>query len=288
MLLQIYWLDFRTIAVCSDQTMANRQTKRDGMLLEDKNAVIYGAGGAIGGAVARAFARERAKVFLTGRTLAKVEAVAEEISATGGVAEAAEVDALDERAVEEHVEAVAEKAGGIDVSFNAIGVDHVQLTPLVEMSPEDFIRPVTGYTTTHLLTARAAARRMVEKGSGVILTLSSSAVRAYVPGVYVGGFGVACVAIEALTKQLAGELGQQGIRVVCLRPEGIPESWEGVSTEDWSAPPEEVEAALKDRSLLGRVTTLADVGNAAVFLASDRAGATTGTVANLTSGTVID
>jgi NAD(P)-dependent dehydrogenase (short-subunit alcohol dehydrogenase family) len=96
------------------------------------------------------------------------------------------------------------------------------------------------------------------------------------------------VAIEALTKQLAGELGPQGIRVVCLRPEGIPESWVGISTEDWSGPPEEVEAALKDRSLLGRVTTLADVGNAAAFMASDQAGAMTATIANLTCGTVVD
>lgn len=256
------------------------------MLLEDKNAVIYGAGGKVGGAVALAFAREGARVFLAGRTLAKVEAVAEEISAAGGTAEAAEVDALDERSVEEHAGAVAEKAGGIDVSFNAIGVDHVQLTPLVDMSPEDFIRPVTGYATTHFLTARAAARRMVEKGSGVILTLSSSAVRAY--DVYVGGFGVACVAIEALTKQLAGELGPRGIRVVCLRPEGMPESWEGVSTEDWSGPLEEIEAALKERALLRRLPTLADVGNASAFMASDRAGAMTATVANLTCGTVVD
>jgi enoyl-[acyl-carrier-protein] reductase (NADH) len=129
---------------------------------------------------------------------------------------------------------------------------------------------------------------MAERSSGVILTVSASAVRAHVPRVYVGGFGVACTAIEALTKQFAAELGPRGIRVNCLRSEGIPESWEGVSTEGWSAPTEEVEAALKDRSLLGRVTTLADVGNAAVFLASDRAGATTGTVFNLTNGTLVD
>lgn len=129
---------------------------------------------------------------------------------------------------------------------------------------------------------------MAERGSGVILTLSASAVRAHVPGVYVGGFGVACAAIEALTKQFAAELGPRGIRVNCLRSEGIPESWEGVSTGGWSAPPAEIEAQMKARSLLGRVTTLADVGNAAAFLASDRAGATTGTVFNLTSGTVVD
>ena len=258
------------------------------MLLEGKNAVIYGAGGAIGGAVARAFAGEGARVFLAGRTLAKVEAAAGEISAAGGTAEVARVDALDEQAIEEHADAVVEEAGSIDVSFNAISIRDVQLIPLTEMSREDFVSPIVTGPTTHFLTARAAARRMAEKGSGVILTLSSSAVRAYVPGVYVGGFGIACVAIEALTKQLAAELGPRGIRAVCLRLEGIPESWEGISTEDWSAPTEEIEATLKDRSLLGRVTTLADVGNTAAFLASDRAGATTGTVANLTSGTVVD
>ena len=258
------------------------------MLLENKSAVVYGAGGAIGGAVARAFAREGARVFLAGRTLATLDRVAEEISTAGRAAETAQVDALDERTVEEHVGGVVEQAGSIDVSFNAISIRDVQLIPLTEMSREDFASPIVTGTATHFLTARAAARRMAERGSGVILTLSSSAVRAYVPGVYVGGFGIAGVAIEALTKQFAAELGPQGIRAVCLRLEGIPESWEGISTEDWSGPPAEIEAQIKARSLLGRVTTLTDLGNAAAFLASDLAGATTGTVFNLTSGTVVD
>jgi len=257
-------------------------------LLQDKNAVIYGAGGAIGGAVARAFAREGARVFLAGRTVARLDEVAEEIRSAGGLAETARVDALDEQAVEKHIGGVVEQAGSIDVSFNAISIRDVQLTPLVEMSREDFMSPIVTGTTTHLLTARVAARRMAERGSGVILTLSASAVRAYVPGVYVGGFGVACAAIEGLTKQLAAELGPSGIRVNCLRSEGFPESWEGASTEGWSGPTAEIEAHTKARSLLGRVTTLADVGNAAAFLASDLAGATTGTVLNLTSGTVVD
>ena len=99
---------------------------------------------------------------------------------------------------------------------------------------------------------------------------------------------VACAEIETLTKQLAAELGPSGIRVNCLRSEGIPESWEGASTEGWSGPTAEIEAHIKSRSLLGRATTLADVGNAAAFLASERAAATTGTVLNLTSGTVVD
>ena len=200
----------------------------------------------------------------------------------------AELDALDEQAIERHIGGVVERAGSIDVSFNAISIQDVQLIPLVEMSREDFMRPISTGATTHFLTARAAARHMAERGSGVILTLSASAARAYFPGVHVGGFGIACTAIEALTKQLAAELGPDGIRVNCLRSEGIPESWEGASTEEWSASTDEIEAFLRERSLLGRVTTLADVGNAAAFLASDLAGATTGTVFNLTSGTVVD
>src|SRR5918995_5103791 len=259
-----------------------------GMLLEDKNAVIYGGGGAVGGAVARTFAGEGAKVFLAGRTGAPLGVVASDIEKAGGRAEVAELDALDERAIERHIGGVVELAGSIDVSFNAISIQDVQLIPLVEMSREDFMRPISTGAATHFLTARAAARHMAARGSGVILTFSASCVRAFFPGVYVGGFGIACTAIEALTKQLAAEVGPSGIRVNCLRSEGIPESWEGASTEDWSAPTDEVEAFLKERSLLGRVTTLADVGNAAVFLAPDRAGATTGTVFNLTSGTVVD
>ena len=153
------------------------------MLLEGKNAIIYGGGGAIGGAVARAFACEGAAVFLAGRTPKRLEEVAARIRAAGGVAETSRVDALDERAIEEHVGEVAERVGGVDISFNAISIRDVQLTSFVEMSREDFASPIMTGTTTHHLTARAAARAMAERGSGVILTLSTSAIRAYVPGV---------------------------------------------------------------------------------------------------------
>ena len=258
------------------------------MLLEGKNAVIYGGGGSVGGAVARTFTLEGANVFLAGRTGEPLDRVASDIEKAGGRVEVAELDALDEQAVEKHMGKLVDNAGSIDVSFNAISIQDVQLIPLVEMPREDFMRPISTGMTTHFLTARAAARHMAAQRSGVILTFSASAARAYFPGVHVGGFGIACTAIEALTKQLAAELGQSSIRVNCLRSEGIPESWEGASTEEWSGSADEIEEFLKQRSLLGRVTTLADVGNAAAFLASDRAGATTGTVFNLTSGTVVD
>ena len=199
------------------------------MLLENKNAVVYGAGGKVGGVVARAFARERARAFLAGRTREPLEAVAASIAGAGGSAVVVEVDALDERAVEEHADAVVEEGGCIDVPFNAVWMrGDLQGTPLIDIAPEDFVLPVMTGATMHFLTARAAARRMVERGAGVILTLSTSA--AALSGRdrklhRTGGFGVLCAAIEVLTKQLAAELGPRGVRVVCLRPDALPETW---------------------------------------------------------------
>ena len=179
------------------------------MLLENKNTVIYGAGGAVGGAVARTFAREGAKLFLAGRSLARVDAVAEEIVAAGGVAEAAQVDALDEKAVEEHLDTAVDKAGGVDISFNAIGLRNTTLqgVPLVDLDVEEF--------QANFLTARLAGRRMAAKGSGVIVTVTSIPSRVALP--LMGGVAVAMAAEEALTRDLSVELGPQGVRVVGLR-----------------------------------------------------------------------
>jgi 3-oxoacyl-[acyl-carrier protein] reductase len=261
------------------------------MLLENKNAVLYGGGGAVGGAVARAFAREGASVFLAGRTLAPLDTVAEEISAAGGAAETAQVDALDEQAVEAHADAVVAKAGGIDVSFNAIAIRDVQGIALVEISEEDFTAPIVTGTTAHFLTARAAARRMIEKGSGVILTLSASAARSASspePWLGTGGFGVACAAIESFTRSLAGEVGPRGVRVVCLRPHGIPETWGANPGGGGGKTREEFQALLEEGTLLRRLPTLAEVANVAAFMASDQANAMTATVANLTCGAIVD
>jgi NAD(P)-dependent dehydrogenase (short-subunit alcohol dehydrogenase family) len=265
------------------------------MLLQNKNAVIYGGGGAIGGAVARTFAREGAKVFLAGRTRAKLEKVASDISAAGGNAETAEVDALDEKAVERHADAVAAKAGGIDIMLNAVGILHVQGTPFAELSFQDFAHPIAAYTRTHFLTAKAVARHMVKKGSGVILTLSTPGSR--MSGAGFLGYGVTCGAIETFSRILAGELGASGIRVVCLRPDAIPEALASShAREVFSGFAKRagvsVEAMLAERArtgtLLKRFPTLAEVADFAAFAASDRAGAMTGAIANLTCGSLVD
>ena len=185
------------------------------MLLEDKTAVIYGAGGAIGGAVARAFAREGATVFLTGRNVARVDAVAKEIVAAGGVAETAQVDALDEQGVGEHLEAVVEGAGGVDISFNAIGPGATRdRKALTELSADAFASAVAFYTTSNFITATAAARHMSGRGSGVIVTLT--AVPGRMPARLIGGAGPAWAAVEAFSRSLALELGAG------RRPGGVP------------------------------------------------------------------
>jgi NAD(P)-dependent dehydrogenase (short-subunit alcohol dehydrogenase family) len=263
------------------------------MLLEDRAAVVYGAGGAIGGAVARAFAREGANVFLSGRHLAAVDAVTRDIIGTGGAAEAAQVDALDEQAVDRHVGAVVEKAGRIDVSFSAIGIPNegIQGIPLVQLSAENFALPITTYTRAHFLTARSAARRMAEKRSGVILTITSTPPRMGIP--FLGGLAPAWAAVEALSRDLSAELGPLGIRVICLRPHAIPETATIRAAFELHAKAsgmtsEQFQARGESMTHLRRLPTLAELANVAAFMASDRASAMTGTVANLSGGAIVD
>lgn len=142
-------------------------------ILKGRIALVNGAGGSIGGVVARIFAREGARLFLAGRTLAKVEAVARDIRACGGEATAAEVDALDETAVEAHVRAVAAEAGGIDILFNAIGMEDIQGAPLTDMPFDDFFRPIRKAAKSQFLTARAVGRHMAKSGAGVMLTVTA-------------------------------------------------------------------------------------------------------------------
>jgi 3-oxoacyl-[acyl-carrier protein] reductase len=261
------------------------------MLLEDKNAVVYGGGGAVGSAVARAFAREGARVFLAGRTIAKLDEVAEEIRAAGGMAETAQVDALEEQAVEEHIGKVAETTGMIDILFNAIAMQDVQGRPLHEMSLEDFTRPIIIATTSHFLTARAVARRMIGQGSGVIMTITAGPARRALPNV--GGFDTACAAIEALWRTFAAELGPYGIRLVVVGSAGSPDTPDVQETLKLHARAtgrslEEVLANSGSGTLLGRLPRVAEVASAATLMASERASAMTGVIANVTCGCIVD
>ena len=254
------------------------------MLLEDKTAIIYGGAGAVGGAVARAFGREGARVFLAGRTLATLDAVAEEIRSAGGAAQTAQVDALDGVAVDRHADAVAAEAGGIDVSFNLIGHPYTHGTPLAEMDVDDFMAPVETAARTTFLTVRAAARHMIGQRAGVILAFGGPGDRSGPARDYnLGGTQVAFDAIETMRRQYSAELGKHGIRFVTLSSGGIPETLpHGFDGRD------EIVGMIEAQTLLGRAATLEDVGNAAAFAASDRARSMTAAIINVSGGALVD
>ncbi|MFG2434402.1 SDR family NAD(P)-dependent oxidoreductase [Streptomyces sp. NPDC048508] len=256
------------------------------MLLTDKTAVVYGAGGSIGGAVARTFAREGARVHLVGRTADTLETVAKDITAAGGHAETAVLDALDEAAVEAHVASL----DALDVSFNLVTRGDVQGLPLVDLSVEDFVRPVETGVRTNFITARAAARRMARSGSGVVLTLDSGSAHG---SPMMGGTGPADAAIDTLVRNLATEQGPHGLRVVGLWAAGVPETLtrEKLAAVDGNmnlddAALQGLLANLAGMRLTRRNPTLAEIAATAAFLASDLAGGITGTFVNVTGGMV--
>jgi NAD(P)-dependent dehydrogenase (short-subunit alcohol dehydrogenase family) len=263
------------------------------MILKNKVAVIYGAGGSIGGAVARAFASEGARLFLTGHHRAPVEAVAKEVVSAGGSAEAAEVDAFDEPAVDKHLQSVIDKAGRVDISFNAAGTPNAKIlgVPLIELDVEQFSLPIAAYTTSYFLTARLAARHMIPNKSGVIMTVT--ALPARMGSRLNGGYGSAQAAKEALTRDLSAELAPQGIRVVGLRPHGMPETSMMKEVFELKASRigmtwEQFQGYLAGMTHPRRVMKLEEMANMAVFMASDKASGMTGTTVNLTMGSLDD
>jgi NAD(P)-dependent dehydrogenase (short-subunit alcohol dehydrogenase family) len=262
------------------------------MMLKGKVAGIYGAGGAIGSAVARAFASEGANLFLAGRHMAPLDIVAKDVVSAGGSAESAEVDTLDEQAVDNHLQSMIDKAGRVDISFNAIGIPNPKIrVPLVELDVERFSLPIATYTRSYFLTARLAARRMVANRSGVIMTVTAVISRTGTP--FVGGGGPAMAAVEALTRDLSAELAPQGIRVVGLRPQGIPETGRikesfGLYAKASGMTWERFHELLASRTHTRRLSTLTEMANVAVFMASDQASGMTGTVVNLSMGSLDD
>ncbi len=257
------------------------------MLLESKNAVVYGAGGSIGGEVARTFAREGARVFLAGRTRMNLDTVANDIADAGGSAEVAVLDALDEQAVDEPARAVVSRAGSIDVSFNLVSRGDVQGIPLVDMTTEDLLRAVVNGLRANFITARAAARHMIAQGSGVILALDSGSATL---SPMMGSTGPADAATDTFIRNLAAEVGPQGVRVVGIWTAGLPETFskEKLAAVDSKFRDEAAFQGLIDSLNQMRMTRrsprLAEVVATAAFLASEKAGAITGTFVNVTSG----
>jgi NAD(P)-dependent dehydrogenase (short-subunit alcohol dehydrogenase family) len=253
------------------------------MELDGKVAVIYGGGGHIGSAVARAFAREGATVHLAGRTQETLDLVANEIGAHTAI-----VDAFDEAAVDAFVDSVVAQSGRLDISFNVVTIENRQGTPLVDLSVAEVEGPAHQIITTQFITARAAARHMLRQGSGVILTFGGrygiNPLRDYMTGGHLhpmGGFPTALAAQAVLANQLALELGPHGVRVVGIETGGVPETMPDAVREF-------MEPGLANLTMLKSPETLADVAAAAVWVCSDRARHVTGTKINVTGGNTAD
>lgn len=261
------------------------------MLLQNKTAIIYGAGGAVGSVVATAFAKEGAHVFLAGRTIDVLEAVATTIRQQGGKATASVADALNKHAVEKHLQEVVQQTGRVDISFNVIGLEDEHGMPLTTIAQQQFVLPIVNAMNSHFITATVAARYMQQQQSGVIMALTANASRT--PFENLGGFGVACAAIEAFCRQLAVEEGRHGIRVVCLRSAGSPDAPgvdkvfhlhaanEGITRQAF-------EDNLAQRTMLKRLPRLKEIAEAAVLMASDKASAITAAIINVTCGEIAD
>ena len=254
------------------------------MDLENKNAIIYGAGGSLGSAVAKALARAGAMVFLTGIRTVSVQKTANEIIEFGGKVVVDKVDGFNETEINNHIQKVIELAGTVDISFNAVGIEVKQNIPLVNLSSNDFVQPVTQTLQTRFLTAKAAAIVMMRQRSGVILSLTATPGGIGYP--YTGGFSAACVAVETFATNLAAELGVYGIRVVNIRSAGSPDS--KVFKQAIESHPKEMEPILKKMeadTMLKKLPSMMDIANTAVFLCSPLAASITGVTIDVTAGT---
>jgi len=263
-------------------------------ILYGKHAVVFGASGSIGVAVAKEFAAQGAEVFLAGRTKSKVEKISSQIVSAGGKANAAAVDTLDESAVNQYFDGIVRHAGNIDVVIDLTGPlarEYGNGKYAVDLPVKEFMLPLETMVRSRFITSRAASRHMVKQRSGVIILVTGSPARAHVPGAT--AIGAAFAAMENMTANLALEVSSSGVRVVCVRTTANVDSRSIQDTAEMAAgqlhiTKEQVLKKYDQGNFLRAVATVQDTANAAVLVASDRARMLTGTVVNASAGAALD
>ena len=274
--------------------MTTTKTASKSHLLQGKNAVIFGAGGSIGSAVAKEFAAEGAQVFLAGRTLPSLKSVAAQISNGGGQAHTAVVDSLNDKAVNDYIEALVRQSGEVDVLLDVSGPlakEYGNTKMAVDLPVDEFMLPLQTVVRSRFITARAVARQMIKQHSGVIILVSGSPARPHVPGAT--AIGAAFAAMENLAQNLAFEISPSGVRVVCLRTTANVDSRSIQDTMAMIAgrfniTMDQAIAQMAQANFLKVPAKVQDTADAAVLIASDRARMVTGTVVNATAGAALD
>jgi len=261
------------------------------MSIDRKTAVIFGGSGAIGGAVAAALARRGADVHLGGRNRRPLDETARAIRDEGGTVHTFEVDALGEQTTSKQMEQLADQSGGIDIVVNATGFMHDQGKEIGDLSLEEFLQGVTPFVSAQFNICKAVAPHMGGERGGTIITFVAPAARMAAPGHL--GHITGCAGIEAFVRALASELGPRNIRVLGLRSHAIPDAIDaGSYTAEVFAPKARAMGlTVKDwlggaaaGTMLKRMPSLSQVAETVAFLASDHAGAMTGTTINVTAG----
>ena len=244
--------------------------------LKDKVAVVFAASGEIAGAVARSFSQHGAKVYVTARNLDAVKALAQEIKINGGVAEAAKVDALNETEIDNFLKKVVSEHGKLDIIFNGIGVSYSEMggrPPTTVATFGQFMAPMEKICGSQFLTSRVAAKYMMQTGSdGTILLLTAALSRSKLANL--AGITAASAAVEGLTRVMAAEWGENGIKVICICPGALMETkrisgWIDAAAKHLGIPPEQMIAQYKAFDILKTGPTLKQLGETAAFLASE-------------------
>lgn len=251
---------------------------------EGKVVVVTGGGRGIGRGCALRFASEGADVAICGRTEQHLRRTAGEIEALGGKALVRVLDVSDEAAVEGFIADVVRELGTIDVLVNnasLTGMSDITSGPLVDMTTADWNRVMDVNLTSMFFASRAAGKVMRAKSSGAIVNVSS--VHAFRPNGIYPHYDVAKAGIEGLTRNLALNLGQHGIRVNAIAPGPIDVREPG-SVDSYS--PEEREAQ-RTGTVLGRMGTPDEVGALVAFLASEEASYITGVCVPVDGGFLI-
>ena len=242
------------------------------MKLMGKAALVTGAGGGLGGAIAKRFAAEGASVLCTDRDLAKAEFTVTKITKDGGTASAFAANVSEASDCEAQVDETIQRYGHIDIAVNNAGIALHRLA--LETSLEDWQRVLGINLTGSFLTAKAAARHMVAQNSGRIIQIGSiSGQRGNMGGI---AYCASKDAVMHVCKVMAVELSSMGVMVNAIAPGPIET---GISAHG----PTRKQGYL-DRIPVGRYGTVGAVANAALFLASDECEWITGHILNVDGG----
>jgi NAD(P)-dependent dehydrogenase (short-subunit alcohol dehydrogenase family) len=256
------------------------------MLLKDKVAIVTGGGYGIGRAIALALAQEGADVAVAARTVSALQEVAGEIEKLGRKSMAVATDLLNSEAPAAMVEKTLEKFGKVDILVNNSGAEG-PIVNVAEMDIDGWNSLLTVNITGAMICSRYALEKsMIPRQSGVIINVSSGAGRR--------GFATRSAycsskfALIGFTQSLAIEVGRYGIRVNAIAPGAVEgkriERVLGIAAKNQGVTYEEMVADSNARSALGRMVKPEEIGDLAVFLASEHSSAITGQTINIDAG----